>query len=61
MKKADPWEKSLASSDDSSDSDSEDDGVAKKKVCRKGGGIPSSKDNFTEGMFSEFFLLSTVD
>ncbi|XP_064961070.1 protein RDM1-like isoform X1 [Musa acuminata AAA Group] len=49
MKRTAPWEKSLViSSDDSSDSDSEDDGLA-TKMSRKNVGPQSSKDHTSEG------------
>ncbi|WOK98501.1 protein RDM1 isoform X2 [Canna indica] len=50
MKRAAPWEKSLTmSSDDSSDSDSEDDGVERRKISTKDGEPKSSKDHILEG------------
>ncbi|CAL9052046.1 uncharacterized protein LOC103975367 isoform X1 [Musa acuminata AAA Group] len=53
MKRAAPWEKSLViSSDDSSDSDSEDDGLA-TKMSRKNVGPQSSKDHTSEALDSK--------
>lgn len=61
MKRAAPWEKSLViSSDDSSDSDSEDDGLA-TKMSRKNVGPQSSKDHTSEGLLHGSFFFTKDD